>query len=136
MVREDLKPSDVMTRESFENAIVVCSAIGGSTNCPPHLVAIARHLGVELKTKDWETVGHKIPLLANVQPAGEFLTESFHLAGGIPAVIGELMTAGKFHEGARSVTGQTMGESYAGQGTQDEKVIRRYANPLVENAGF
>ena len=136
MVREDLKPSDVMTRESFENAIVVCSAIGGSTNCPPHLVAIARHLGVELKTKDWETVGHAIPLLANVQPAGEYLTESFHLAGGIPAIVGELMQAGKFHEGARSVTGKTMGESYAGQGTQDERVIRRYADPIVENAGF
>ncbi len=136
MVREDLKPSDVMTRASFENAIVVCSAIGGSTNCPPHLVAIARHLGVELKTKDWETVGHKIPLLANVQPAGEYLTESFHLAGGIPAIIGELMTAGKFHLGARNVEGRTMGESYAGQKTQDERVIRRFANPLVENAGF
>jgi dihydroxy-acid dehydratase len=136
MVEEDLRPSAVMTREAFENAIRVCSAIGGSTNCPPHLVAVARHMGVELTTKDWETVGHEIPLLANVQPAGEYLTESFHLAGGIPAVIGELMRAGKIHEGAKTVTGKTIGENYAGQGTKDERVIRRYENPLVANAGF
>jgi dihydroxy-acid dehydratase len=136
MVREDLKPSDILTREAFENAIVVCSAIGGSTNCPPHLVAIARHMGVEVTTKDFETIGHEIPLLANVQPAGEFLGESFHLAGGVPAVMGELLRAGKIHAGARSVCGQTVGEAYAGQGTQDEKVIRRFEKPLKENAGF
>ncbi|WP_031499524.1 IlvD/Edd family dehydratase [Bryobacter aggregatus] len=136
MVRENLRPSDIMTREAFENAIVVCSAIGGSTNCPPHLVAIARHLGVNLKTKDWETIGHKIPLLANVQPAGEYLTESFHLAGGIPAIIGELMKAGKIHESARNVEGKTMGESYRGQGSKDPKVIHSYDKPLVEDAGF
>lgn len=136
MVHEDLKPSNVMTREAFENAIVVCSAIGGSTNCPPHLVAIARHMGVELKTKDFETVGHEIPLLANVQPAGEYLTESFHLAGGIPAVMGELMVAGKIHEKALNVSGKTVGECYGHWRTQDEKVIRKYKNPVALNAGF
>ncbi len=136
MVREDLKPSQILTREAFENAIVVCSAIGGSTNCPPHLVAIARHAGVELNTKDWETVGHEIPLLANVQPAGEYLTESFHLAGGIPAVIGELIQAGKIREGARSVAGASMGELYRHFRSVDANVIRSYENPLAENAGF
>ena len=136
MVRENLRPSDIMTREAFENAIVVCSAIGGSTNCPPHLIAIARHLGVELKTKDWETIGHAIPLLANVQPAGEYLTESFHLAGGIPAILGELIQAGKIHEGARNVTGKTMGECYSGMASKDERVIKHYDNPVSVNAGF
>lgn len=136
MVREDLKPSDILTREAFENAIVVCSAIGGSTNCPPHLVAIARHMGVELSTKDFETIGHEIPLLANVQPAGEYLGESFHLAGGVRAIFGELIGAGKIHTSAKSVTGIPVGEVYAGQGTKDEKVIRRYSNPVSENAGF
>lgn len=136
MVKEDLKPSRIMTRAAFENAIVVCSAIGGSTNCPPHLVAIARHMGVELKTKDWETVGHEIPLLANVQPAGEYLTESFHLAGGIPAIIGELIGAGKIHESALNVSGKTIGECYRGLGTKDPQVIRPYAQPLKQNAGF
>jgi dihydroxy-acid dehydratase len=136
MVKEDLKPSRIMTRQAFENAIVVCSAIGGSTNCPPHLVAIARHMGVELKTKDWETVGHEIPLLANVQPAGEYLTESFHLAGGIPAIIGELISAGKIHESAWNVSGKTIGECYRGLGTKDPQVIRPYAQPLKQNAGF
>ncbi|MBZ2184037.1 MAG: dihydroxy-acid dehydratase family protein [Bryobacter sp.] len=136
MVKEDLKPAKIMTRKAFENAIVVCSAIGGSTNCPPHLIAIARHMGVPLKTKDWETVGHAIPLLANVQPAGEYLTESFHLAGGIPAVIGELMSAGKIHEDALNVNGKTIGESYGGARTKDPRVIRPWGQPLKENAGF
>lgn len=136
MVEEDLRPSDIMTRAAFENAIVACSAIGGSTNCPPHLVAIARHMGVALTTKDWETVGYEIPLLANVQPAGEYLTESFHLAGGMPAILGELLRAGKLHGGARNVSGKTMAECYAGMGPKDERVIRRYENPLKENAGF
>ena len=95
MVREDLTPSRILTREAFENAIVVNSAIGGSTNCPPHIIAIARHIGVPLDVKDWETVGHEIPLLVNVQPAGEFLGEGYHRAGGVPAVFGELIRAGK-----------------------------------------
>src|SRR5580698_1383178 len=95
MVKEDLTPSKVLTREAFENAIVVCSAIGGSTNCPPHINAIARHMGVELDIRDWERIGHEIHLLANVQPAGEFLAEAYHRAGGICAIFGELMQAGK-----------------------------------------
>ncbi len=136
MVREDLRPSAIMTRQAFENAIVVCSAIGGSTNCPPHLIAIARHMGVELKTKDWETVGHEIPLLANVQPAGEYLTESFHLAGGIPAVIGELICAGKIHESAMNVCGATVGDCYRHTRSTDHKVIRGIEDPVSENAGF
>lgn len=136
MVKEDLRPSQIMTRQAFENAIVVCSAIGGSTNCPPHLVAIARHMGVELKTKDWETVGHEIPLLANVQPAGEYLTESFHLAGGIPAIIGELMSAGKINEDALNVSGKAVGDCYRGLASTNHEVIRPYAKPLKENAGF
>src|SRR6476469_1085115 len=97
MVREDLTPDRILTREAFENAIVVNSAIGGSTNCVPHLVAVARHMGVPLQTKDWETIGHSIPLLANIQPAGEFLGEAYYRAGGVPAIIGELNRAGKIH---------------------------------------
>jgi dihydroxy-acid dehydratase len=114
MVHEDLTPSKIMTRKAFENAIVVNSAIGGSTNCPPHIIAIARHVGVELKVKEWETIGHHIPLLANVQPAGEFLAESFHLAGGVPAIFGELMEGGHIHTDVITATGKTVGEVYAG----------------------
>jgi dihydroxy-acid dehydratase len=136
MVRENLTPDKIITREAIENAIVVCSAIGGSTNCPPHIAAIARHVGLELDIKLWETVGHEIPLLANIQPAGEYLSESFHLAGGVPAVIGELMKAGKIRENALTVSGKSIGENNRGRGTEDEKVIRTYANPLMENAGF
>ncbi len=94
MVEEDLKPSDILTRAAFENAIVVNSAIGGSTNAPPHLQAIARHVGVELNVKDWQTIGFDVPLLVNMQPAGEYLGESFFRAGGVPAVMGELLTRG------------------------------------------
>lgn len=136
MVREDLRPSKIMTREAFENAIVVCAAIGGSTNAPPHVNAIARHMGVELNVKDWETVGHEIPLLVNCQPAGEYLAESYHLAGGVPAVIGELMAAGKIRTNALSVSGQTFGEAYKNTRSTDTKVIRTYDNPLTKNAGF
>src|SRR6202161_531144 len=101
MVREDLTTSKVLTREAFENAIVVNSAIGGSTNCPPHIIAIARHAGVELGIRDWERVGHQIHLLANVQPAGEFLGEAYHRAGGVSAIIGELLQAGDVRTTAR-----------------------------------
>src|SRR5579864_9224949 len=100
MVREDLTPSRILTREAFENAIVVNSAIGGSTNCPPHITAIARHIGVEVDIQDWEKIGFDIPLLANVQPAGEVLGEGFHRAGGVPAIFSELIGAGKIHTGA------------------------------------
>jgi dihydroxy-acid dehydratase len=136
MVKEDLRPSDILTRAAFENAIVVCSAIGGSTNCPPHLNAIARHIGVELNIKDWETVGHHVPLLANIQPAGEFLAEAYHLAGGVPAIIGELRKAGFIRDEARTVSGRTVGEAYAGCQSLDQKVIRTVADPLMKDAGF
>ncbi len=136
MVHEDLRPSKILTREAFENAIVVNSAIGGSTNCPPHINAIAKHMGVELHVKDWETIGHEIPLLANIQPAGEHLAESFHLAGGVPAIVGELMKAGHIRTNALTVTGKTFGENNAGRQSLDHKVIRTFDNPLKPNAGF
>jgi len=136
MVYEDIKPSDVMTREAFENAIIVNAAIGGSTNAPPHLQAIARHAGVELDVTDWQKVGFDVPLLVNMQPAGEYLGESFFHAGGVPAVMGELKKAGRLHEKAMTVTGQTMGQNLTGWESQDRAVIRPYADPLRENAGF
>jgi dihydroxy-acid dehydratase len=136
MVHEDLRPSRVLTREAFENAIVVNSAIGGSTNCPPHIIAIARHIGVELNVKDWETIGHQIHLLVNLQPAGKYLAESYYQAGGVPAVFGELIKAGKIRTGAMTVTGKTIGDNYAGRQSLDREVIRSYDNPLMENAGF
>lgn len=136
MVYADLKPSDIMTRESFENAIVVNAAIGGSTNAPPHLQAIARHAGIELDVKDWEDIGFEIPLLVNMQPAGEYLGEGFFRAGGVPAVMGELMKAGKIREGAMTATGKTMGENLNGWKSVDQDVIRPYDNPLRPNSGF
>jgi dihydroxy-acid dehydratase len=136
MVYEDLKPSDILTREAFENAIVVNAAIGGSTNAPPHLQAIARHAGVPLAVKDWQTVGYDVPLLLNMQPAGEYLGESFFRAGGVPAVMEELRKAGRIHEGVMTATGKTMGENITGLGSQDTDVIRTYDNPLRQNAGF
>ena len=114
MVNEDLTPSKVLTREAFENAIVVNSAIGGSTNCPPHIIAIARHMGVDLNIRDWERVGHQIHLLANVQPAGEFLGEAYHRAGGVGAIFGELMQAGKIRTGALTVSGTNGGRELQG----------------------
>jgi dihydroxy-acid dehydratase len=136
MVWEDLRPSAILTREAFENAIRVNSAIGGSTNAPIHLNAIARHVGVKLDVDDWQSVGHKIPLLVNMQPAGEFLGEEFHRAGGIPAVVAELIAKGKIHEGALTVNGRTMGENCAGKFSWDRSVIYAYDAPLKEDAGF
>jgi dihydroxy-acid dehydratase len=136
MVAENLTPSKILTREAFENAIVVNSAIGGSTNCPPHLIAIARHIGVELKVEDWETVGHHIPLLANIQPAGDFLGEDYHRAGGVPAIIGELMRAGHIRESALTVSGKTVGVAYAKCVSADPIVIRPIDRPLKADAGF
>jgi dihydroxy-acid dehydratase len=136
MVEEDLTPSRVMTREAFHNAIVVNSAIGGSTNCPPHIIAIARHMGVELSVKDWETIGHHIHLLVNVQPAGEYLGEAYHRAGGVPAVIGELINAGKIAENALTVSGRTVGDNYRDTRSRDTNVIHTYDRPLKENAGL
>jgi dihydroxy-acid dehydratase len=136
MVKEDLTPSKVLTREAFENAIVVNSAIGGSTNCPPHIIAIARHMGVELNLRDWEHVGHQIHLLANIQPAGEFLGEAFHRAGGVGAIFGELMKVGKVRLGAFTVSGATAGQNYKDAHSLDTNVIRTYDNPLKQNAGL
>ncbi len=136
MVREDLKPSDIMTREAFLNAIVVNSAIGGSTNAPIHLIAIARHLGVELELQDWQTFGHKVPLLVNLQPAGEYLGEDYYHAGGVPAVVAELMKHGLIREGAITVNGRTLGDNCREAAIEDAAVIRRFEDPLVAEAGF
>ena len=136
MVYEDLKPSDIMTREAFENAIVVNAAIGGSTNAPPHLQAVARHIGVDLHVTDWEKYGFDVPLMVNMQPAGEYLGESFFRAGGVPAVMGELVKANRIHLGAMTATGKTMGENLAGWESQDREVITTYTEPMRQNAGF
>lgn len=136
MVHEDLKPSDILTREAFENAIVTNSAIGGSTNAPPHLQAVARHAGVDLNVKDWQSIGFEVPLLVNMQPAGEYLGESFFRAGGVPAVMGELRKAGLIREGAMTANGKTMGENLARVESVDHEVIRTVADPMRENAGF
>lgn len=136
MVREDLTPAKVLTREAFENAIAVNSAIGGSTNAPPHLIAIARHAGVELEIEDWQTVGYEVPLLVNCKPAGEFLGEAFHRAGGIPAVVSELMKGGWIRPNALTVSGRTIGENCASSPIADSRVIRTCRSPLRENAGF
>ena len=136
MVREDLKPSDIMTREAFVNAIRVNSALGGSTNAPIHLNALARHLGIELRIEEWQTLGRDIPLLVNLQPAGEYLGEDFYRAGGVPAVVGELIRHGLIHEGAMTANGRSIGENCRAAAIQDERVIRPYDRPLREKAGF
>lgn len=137
MVKEDLKPSDIMTREAFENAIVINSAIGGSTNAPIHLNAIARHLGVKLDNDDWQNVGHAIPLLVNLQPAGEYLGEDYHHAGGVPAVAMELMKANLLpHPGALTVNGKSIGDNCKGVENLDTKVIMTVAEPMKKAAGF
>jgi dihydroxy-acid dehydratase len=136
IVLEDLKPSDILTRAAFENAIVACSAIGGSTNAPIHLVAIARHVGVQLSTKDWQTVGYDVPLLVNMQPAGEYLGEEYYRAGGLPAVMNELLAAGRLHGAARTINGRTMAENVSPAKTTNPRVIRPYDQPLKAQAGF
>ncbi|MBB3956061.1 IlvD/Edd family dehydratase [Novosphingobium sediminicola] len=136
MVHEDLKPSDILTLDAFHNAIAVNSAIGGSTNAPIHLAAIARHVGVELPLSDWQDIGHKIPLLVNLQPAGEYLGEDYYRAGGVPAVVAQLMGQGLIRENAMTVNGKTMGENCAKATIEDEKVIRPFDQPIKEEAGF
>ncbi|WP_428375721.1 IlvD/Edd family dehydratase [Lichenicoccus sp.] len=136
MVRDDLKPSDVMTKDAFVNAIRVNSAIGGSTNAPIHLAAIARHLGLELPIEEWQSYGHDIPLLVNLQPAGEYLGEDYYRAGGVPAVVGELIRHGLIREQAMTVKGITIGETCGGLGTLDAEVIRPFERPLKQRAGF
>ncbi len=137
MVHEDLKPSDIMTRKAFENAIVVNSAIGGSTNAPIHLNAVARHLGVPLDNDDWQGIGHKIPLIVNLQPAGEYLSEDYHHAGGVPAVVAELLKAGLLpHPDAVTVNGKSIGDNCRSAINENPDVIRSVDKPLKTNAGF
>lgn len=136
MVEEDVTPSKILTRQAFENSVILNSAIGGSTNAPIHINAIARHVGVKLEIEDWQKVGLGIPLLVNMQPTGKYLGEDFHRAGGVPAVMHTLLTAGKLHDSAITVNGKTVAENYAETPTQDTDVIRTYNEPMLENAGF
>jgi dihydroxy-acid dehydratase len=136
IVREDLKPSDILTRAAFENAIVACSAIGGSTNAPIHLNAIARHIGVKLAIDDWEAIGHDVPLLVNMQPAGEYLGEDYYRAGGLPAVLHELNAAKRLHGDALTINGKTVAENVARAKTTNAKVIWPYDKPMKPEAGF
>ena len=136
IVREDLKPSDILTRAAFENAIVACSAIGGSTNAPIHVNAIARHIGVALTIDDWEKIGYDVPLLVNMQPAGDYLGEDYYRAGGLPAVMCELNAAGRLHGDALTVNGKTMSENTGQAKACNTEVIRPYGRPLKAQAGF
>jgi xylonate dehydratase len=136
MVWEDLKPSDILTRKAFENAIVAASALGASTNCPPHVNAIARHIGVKLVNKDWDKIGYDIPLLVNCMPAGKYLGEAFHRAGGVPTVMRELLRRKKIHGGVMTVTGKTMAENVKDAKPADGEVIKTYSKPMLGKAGF
>ncbi len=136
MVWEDLKPSDFLTRKAFENCIVVNSAIGGSTNAPIHINALARHIGVDLNIEDWQTIGHDVPLLVNMQPAGFYLGEEYHRAGGVPSVVRELIKHKRIHEDTLTVNGKTIGENCKAAPAPDSDVIRTYDKPLVKDAGF
>jgi dihydroxy-acid dehydratase len=136
MVKEDLTPSKIMTRQAFENAIVVNSAIGGSTNAQPHLTAIARHVGLELETDAWQNIGYDIPLMVNIQPAGEFLCESYHRAGGTAAVMAELLANKKLHGDVLTVSGKKLSKALEGIKSKDERVITSFQKPLMERAGF
>ena len=136
IVREDLKPSDILTRDAFENAIAACSAIGGSSNAPIHINAIARHVGVKLSMEDWETIGHEVPLLVNMQPAGKYLSEEYYRAGGLPAVLKELILAGRIHANALTISGKTVGENVKDAKSVNPDVIRPYHKPLKQHAGF
>lgn len=136
MAYEDLRPSRILDRAAFLNAIKTVSAIGGSSNAQPHIVAMARHAGVELTPDDWSVHGLDVPLLVNMQPAGQYLGERFHRAGGVPAVLWELLQAGELAGGCLTVTGRTLAENVAGRESHDRKVIFSYAAPLRERAGF
>jgi len=136
MVHEDLTPSKIMTKKAFENAVYVASAIGGSSNCPPHLTSIARHMGIDFGLDNWGKLGHDIPLLANCQPAGEHLMEGFFKAGGVPAIMQELMKNNKLNRNAMTVTGKTIEKNLKIKINVDQDVIKTFKNPLVKNAGF
>jgi len=136
MAYEDLRPSKILTRDAFLNAIRVTAAIGGSTNAQPHIVAMARHAGVEIGAADWMEHGYDVPLLVNMQPAGKYLSERFHRAGGVPAVMWELLGAGKLHGGALTCTGGTQADNLEGCETSDREMIYPWSAPLKESAGF
>lgn len=136
MAYEDLRPSHILRRESFLNAVTLIAAIGGSTNAQPHLTAMARHAGVELNAEDWTTYGRDIPLLVNMQPAGQYLGERFHRAGGVPAVAHELLQAGKLRGDTLTVTGRSLSDNVRGRVSEDREVIVPYDRPLREHAGF
>ncbi|MBY0342217.1 MAG: dihydroxy-acid dehydratase family protein [Sphingomonadales bacterium] len=136
MVLEDLKPSDILTREAFENAIATVSVIGGSSNAQPHIMAMAAHAGVPLETDVWQQHGYDLPLLVNMQPAGKYLGERFHRAGGVPAAMWELLEAGRLHGDVRTCTGRTMAENLAGAESPDREMIRPFNDPLIDKAGF
>jgi xylonate dehydratase len=136
IIHQDLKPSDILTRKAFENTIVACSAIGGSTNAPIHINAIARHIGVKLTIQEWEKIGYDVPLLVNMQPAGKYLGEEYYRAGGLPAVMNELLRQGRIHADALTINGKTMGENVRRAKVQDDDVIKPYKRPMKEKAGF
>lgn len=136
LVLQDIRPSQIMTREAFENAIAVASALGASSNCPPHLIAIARHMGVELSLDDWQRIGEDVPLLVNCMPAGKYLGEGFHRAGGVPAVMHELQKAGRLHQDCATVSGKTIGEIVSSTLTSNPDVIYPFETPLKHRAGF
>ncbi len=136
MVHENLRPSDVMTKKAFENAVVAAAALGASSNCPIHMIAIARHMGIEHDLNDWQRLGPEIPLLVDMQPAGRYLGEKFHRAGGVPAVMKELLNAGKLHGDVMTVNGKTLAENLANVPEPDRDVIRAYNKPMKEHAGY
>jgi dihydroxy-acid dehydratase len=136
MAYEDLRPSKILTRQAFLNAIAAIAAIGGSTNAQPHLVAMARHAGVEITPADWMKFGRDLPLIVNMQPAGKYLGERFHRAGGVPAVLNELLRVGKIDGSALTVTGRSIAENIAGRTSVDREVISTYEKPVQEKAGF
>jgi dihydroxy-acid dehydratase len=136
MVREDLRPSRILTREAFLNAIAIVSVCGGSSNAQPHIAAMARHAGVELEPDVWETSGYDLPLLVNMQPAGKYLGERFHRAGGVPAAMWELLQAGRLHGECLTCTGRSVAENLEGRESPDREMIRPFAEPLQERAGF
>jgi len=136
IVEQNLKPSDILTRKAFENAIIANSAIGGSTNAPIHINAIARHVGVKLAIEDWEKIGYDVPLLVNMQPAGKYLGEEYYRAGGLPAVMHELLKAKRIHADALTINGKTMGENVRNSGSKDPDIIKQYDEPMKKQAGF
>jgi dihydroxy-acid dehydratase len=136
IVHENLRPSDILTRKAFENAIVANSAIGGSTNAPIHINAIARHIGIKLPIEDWEKIGYDIPLLVDMQPAGKYLGEDYYRAGGLPAVMNQLLKAGRLHGDALTINGKTMGDNVKRAKITNSDVIRTYAKPMLKQAGF